>query len=262
MSSEILSFLSWDDNDSGSNGFFPKKMRCLVCGPSGSGKTQLVLNMILQKWITFNRLIVVSPSLFQPMYKVLLQGLQANLPYHWIINMFKQKDAVKGSSRSLERIIETLGNEAPTGNQCVLVEGYNDVSKLPDIDDLEKGTLVIFDDLMLNKTALKRAEEFFTRGRPMDISIIFISQSYYEVPRRTIRENCNFLVLFQQNKKSLEHLYRDEAGSDMDQKEFEALCKEAWKKKHSFLVVDKSSPSDEGKYRVGFNQFYVPKSYI
>ena len=71
MSAKILNYLSWDDNDGGysdKSKFFPKKIRCLVCGASGSGKTQLVLNMILQEWVKFKKMIIVSPSLFQPMY--------------------------------------------------------------------------------------------------------------------------------------------------------------------------------------------------
>ena len=109
---------------------------------------------------------------------------------------------------------------------------------MPDLSTIEKPgeTLIIFDDLMLNKLAVKKAEDVFTRGRPVGISIVFISQSYYEVPRRTIRENCNFLVLFEQSMKSLDHIFRDTVDPDMDIKEFKALTKKAWSKRHSFLL--------------------------
>ena len=262
MSTEILSCLSWDDNDGckGLNPLFPKKIRCLVCGPSGSGKTQFVLNMILQDWVPFNDLVIVTPSLFQTMYQVLIKGIQNGLPLQWIINIFKEKESIKGSGLSIDYVIEKLGRDAPTSTRQV--SSYESISEMPQIEDLRPGTLVIFDDLMLDRNAVKRAEELFTRGRPMDINIIFISQSYYEVPRRTIRENCNFLVLFQQNKKSLESLYRDEAAVDMNKDEFDAFCKDAWRERHSFLVVDKSSQPAEGKYRIGVNKFYIPKSYL
>ena len=263
MSTKILNYLSWDDSDGGRGdcALFPKKVRCLICGASGSGKTQLVLNMILQKWITMKNLIIVTPSLFQPMYQVLIHGLQHNLPFPLIINIFREKESIKNSGLDVKFVIEKLGDEIGKGENSITIDAFDDVSKVSDIAELSPNTLIIFDDLMLDKAALKRAEEFFTRGRPRGINIVFISQSYYEVPRRTIRENCNFLILFKQNKKSLDSLYRDE-GSDIDRKEFEGLCKEAWRDRHSFLVVDKTSSADEGKYRIGFDTFYIPRSYV
>ena len=129
---------------------------------------------------------------------------------------------------------------------------------LPDISAINRDTLVIFDDLMLDKRALQKAEEFFTRGRPMGINIVFISQSYYEVPRRTIRENCNFLILFRQNKRSLDALYRDLVDPDMDKKDFERFASHCFKKKHGYMVIDKTRASDFGRYRDHLKNAYIP----
>ena len=55
------------------------------------------------------------------------------------------------------------------------------------------------------------------------------SQSYFGLPRRTIRNNSNIIILFQQTLKDVEQIYRDNARFDMSYEEFKQLCREAWK---------------------------------
>ena len=125
------------------------------------------------------------------------------------------REEIKGSGHKLDAVIEMLGKEIGY-KQNIPIEAYNKSEDLPDIGSLDENTLVIFDVMMLDKNVVKRAEEFFTRGRPMGISIIFISQSFYEIPRRTIRENSNFIILFKQNmeefRPALQRLCRTRYG--------------------------------------------------
>jgi len=44
----------------------------------------------------------------------------------------------------------------------------------------------------------------------------------------------------------------------MPKEEFRNLCKTAWNKPHSFVVIDLSSKKNEGKYRRGLDDFYIP----
>ena len=37
------------------------------------------------------------------------------------------------------------------------------------------------------------------------------------------------------------------------------LCKTAWAKPHGFLVIDLSNNKHNGKYRCGFDLFYIPE---
>ena len=173
------------------------------------------------------------------------------------------KEEIRGSGHKIDSIIEMLGGEVGRGQkENVTIEAYDKSEDLPDIKSLDGDTLVIFYDLMLDKNAVKKAEEFFTRGRPMGISVVFISQSFYEIPRRTIRENSNFIILFKQNMKSLDQLFKDCVEPDMDKEEFIKFCKESWGSKHSFLTIDKTSDPSNGKYRKCLDTFYIPKDYI
>ena len=251
---EILN-LSWSDEDGGQSKYFPNKLRALICGPSGSGKTQLLMNIILQKWFKFKKLVLVSSSLDQPMYKVLINGLSNNVSFEDLIYVFLNKNYIKKNGIPIDDLMKHLQS-----NNNIPYSVHNSIETLDDPDSFDEGTLVVFDDLMLDKGAIKKAEEFFTRGRPMGISIIFLTQSYYEVPRRTIRENCNFLILFKQNKKSLDHLHKD-AASEVEAKEFRDFCLSGWSHKHSFIVIDSTRPSDSGRYRHGLDQVYIPSQY-
>ena len=81
----------------------------------------------------------------------------------------------------------------------------------------------------------KLIDPFFTRGRHKSCEVYYLSQSYFEVPKRTIRNNSNIIILFQQTLKDVEHIYRDIAGFDMSYDEFTSLCREAWKKIQLFI---------------------------
>ena len=106
---------------------------------------------------------------------------------------------------------------------------------------------------------LKKAGDIFTKGRPNGVNIIFITQSYYEIPKRTIRDNSNFLVLFDQNERAIEPLYRDNVKTkDMNYKEFQKFVNDVWKQKHDFVTIDKTSEPDKGKFRKNLDQFYIP----
>ena len=57
---------------------------------------------------------------------------------------------------------------------------------------------------------------------------LYISQNYFRLPRQTIRENSNFIILFPQDVKNLNHIYADHCSSDMSKEEFKEFCKDVW----------------------------------
>ena len=90
------------------------------------------------------------------------------------------------------------------------IEAYDDDPKTYRHSKYEKkNALVIFHDSMPNKTAQTKAGDVFTKGRPHKMNIIFITQSYYGVPRRTIRNNAKFQIIFYQDDRALPRLHRD-----------------------------------------------------
>ena len=59
------------------------------------------------------------------------------------------------------------------------------------------------------------------------------------MPKRTIRNNSNKVILFNQTLKDIEHRYRDVAGYDMNFDEFEELCRNQGRKIITiFILID------------------------
>ena len=81
----------------------------------------------------------------------------------------------------------------------------------------------------------KRIDPIFTRGRHNDLDVYYLAQSYFDLPKRTIRNNSNIIILFQQTLKDVQHIYTDIAGFDMSYDEFKSLCREASKKIQLFI---------------------------
>ena len=71
------------------------------------------------------------------------------------------------------------------------------------------------------------SDPFSTRGRHSDLDVYYLTSSYFDSPKRTIRNNSKIIILFQQTLKNVEHIYRDIAGFDMVYDEFKSLCREA-----------------------------------
>ena len=62
------------------------------------------------------------------------------------------------------------------------------------LNEYENST-VVFDDMLLSKQE-SNFELFFNRGRHKNIDIYYISQSYFHLPKNTIRNNSKINILF------------------------------------------------------------------
>ena len=115
-----------------------------------------------------------------------------------------------------------------------------------------KGSVVIFDD-MLGARNSSQIDEFFTRGRHEDLDVYYISQSYFALPRQSIRNNSDRLVLFKQTLKDVQSMYYDIGAYDMKYDEFKEMCHKAWGEKLNYLCIDMTKIKNEGRYRI-FNE--------
>ena len=60
--------------------------------------------------------------------------------------------------------------------------------------------IVFSDDLLLSKQE-SNIDLFFSGGRHSNIDIYYISQSYFRLPKNTIRNNSNINIFFSTNSK-------------------------------------------------------------
>ena len=98
-------------------------------------------------------------------------------------------------------------------------------------------------DMESNKKLSPKVTELFLRGRKLNISLVFISQSYFKVPK-TIRLNAtHYFIMKIPNKRELQQI-KSNHSPDTDFKDFMKLYKDYTKEPCSFLVNDTTLSSD------------------
>ena len=75
-----------------------------------------------------------------------------------------------------------------------------------------------FDDLLLEKEIT--CESYYVSVRHSNVDFFYLAQNYFKLLFQTIRENVNFICLFPQNLKTLNHIFDDHVESDMTKEEF------------------------------------------
>ena len=90
-------------------------------------------------------------------------------------------------------------------------------------------------DMESNKKLSPKVTELFLRGKKLNISLVFIWQSYFKVPK-TIRLNAtHYFIMKIPNKRELQQIASNHS-SDIDFKDFMKLYKDYTKEPYSLLV--------------------------
>ena len=149
-------------------------------------------------------------------------------------------------SRISDRDIYVITKSPPEQytNSKIKIKEISDEIKPP--NEYENG-IIVFDDI-LGSSNSRFIDQFFIRGRHNNLDIYYLSQSYFDLPKRTIRNNSNKIILFNQTLKDIEHIYRDVAGYDMKYDEFKELCRKSWEEDYNYLCIDRSKKIDQGRY--------------
>ena len=86
--------------------------------------------------------------------------------------------------------------------------------------------------------------ELFIRGRKLNISIVFITQSYFKVTKDVRLNSTHFFIVKIPNKRELQQIALNHS-SDIDFKDFINIYKKYTNEPYSFLVNDTALPSDD-----------------
>jgi len=133
-------------------------------------------------------------------------------------------------------------------DQIVISEGLSNTPKLDNFDK-SKNHLVVWDDLVLSKD-LSMVENYYIRARKLNCSVIFISQSYFKIPK-IIRNNCSYMILLKLSGNREVNLILSEFGLGITKEDLIDLYEYATKEKFSPLIIDMEEDVTN-RFRKGF----------
>ena len=105
---------------------------------------------------------------------------------------------------------------------------------------------IVFDDLiadiMSNKKFQAIIKELFIRCKKLNISLVFITQSYFSIPKDVRLNSTHYLILKINNRKESQNIAINHSA-DIDYKDFLMIYREYTRKPYSFLTIDTTLPA-------------------
>ena len=195
--------------------------RILIIGSSVSERTNALLNLIKIQQPDIDKSYLHFKDPFESKYQLLINGREkVGIKY------LKNSKTFIDYSQTFHDIYEDLEDNNPTKKRRVLIV-FDDIT--PDMES--------------NKTLSPSVIELLLRGRKLTISLVFISKSYFKVPK-TIRLNAtHYFIMKIPNKRELQQIASNHS-SEIDFKDFMKLYKNYTKEPYSFLVNDTALSSD------------------
>ena len=190
--------------------------RAVIVAPSGSGKTNMLLNLIelfSRGKGTFSTIHVITRCADEPIYQFL-----------------------KTKSSSI-----------------VISEGLSTLPKLdPKVFDKTLNHLVVLDDLVLSKN-LDSVAEHYCRCRKFGVSIIFISQSFYKIPK-FCRSNCSLIICLKLSGQRDANLILSEFNLGVTKEKLLEIYEYCTREKFDAMIVDLETDKAH-RFRRNFTDF-------
>ncbi len=200
---------------------FSNNLRAIICGSSGCGKSTLLFNLLLHKnGLKYMNIYIFCKTVASQEKYINLKKIYALVPEIKFISFSKNEDIL-------------------TPNEC------------------KPNSIVIFDDIPLDKNSRDKIKQFFSFGRHNNLDVFYLIQSYASASKHNLRDNVNLICLFRSDNLNLEHIYKDSCSTDCSFNVFKKICNLSWEKggKFGFLVIDKERSKADGRFRIGFDKF-------
>ena len=128
----------------------------------------------------------------------------------------------------------------------ILIDDYNPSRK--------RKPLIVFDDMiadiMTNKKIQAILKELFIGCKKVNISLVFITQSYFSVPKDVKLNSTHYLIKRINNRKKLQNIVINHSV-DIDYNDFLRIYRECTRETYSFLTMDTTlSAGDPLRFRI------------
>ena len=188
--------------------------RMLIIGPSGSGKTNTLLHLI-NNLHTLDEIYLCTKDIGEEKYQFLIKKReQAGLK-----NLNDSKVFIEYSND----VSDALDN----------INNYN--------ENRDKKVLIVFDDMIADiecSKGFKRIiKELLYRARKVNVSIVFITQSYFRVLKDARLNSTHYILMKISNKKELKTIAEEKSGH-LDYKDFLKIYNYCTREPYSFMLID------------------------
>ena len=187
--------------------------RILIIGGSGSGKPNVLLNLI-ENQPDIDKIYLYAEDPYEAKYQYLINKRQGVGINHFNDpKAFEYSDDMSGVYKSIN---------------------YYNRNK-------ENKILIVFDNMIAGITKNKKLDsivtELFARGRKIIISLVFITQSYFKVPKDVRLNTTHFFIAKIPNKRELRQIAINHS-SDISAKDFTNIYRKVTAEPYSFSVID------------------------
>ena len=183
-------------------------------------KINLLLNSI-ENQPDIDKIYLYAKDLYEPKYQYLINKREGV-----VINHFNDPKTFIDYSNDMHDVYENI-------------DDYN--------LDKENKILIVFDDMiadMINNKKLNSVvSELFIRGRKFNISLAFIIQSYFKVPKDVRLNTTHLFTAKIPNNRELQQISINHS-SDINTKDFANIYRKYIAEPYSFLVNDTTLPSN------------------
>ena len=170
--------------------------RILIIGGSGSGKTNTLLNLIKEQ-DDIDKIYLYAKDLSKPKYEFLIKKQEnAGIKHLNDVNVFIE------CSNTMDDVYENINDYNPSRKRKILIV----------FDDM-------IADIMANKQFQAIIKELFIRCRKLNVSLVFITQSYFYVPKDVRLNSSRYLIMKINYRKNLQNITTDHSA-DIDYKDF------------------------------------------
>ena len=194
--------------------------RILIIGGSGWGKTNALLNLINNQ-SDIDKICLHVKDPYEAKYQFLITKRESTGLKH-----FNDPKVFIEYSNDMQAVYKNI-------------DEYN--------VDKERKKLIVFDDMivdMINNTKLNSiVTESFIKSRESTISLVFIIQSHFKVPKDVRLNSIHFFIMKIPNKRELQEIALNHL-SEINFKDFIKIYKKCTAEPYSFLVNDTMLASD------------------
>ena len=193
----------------------------MISGGSGSGKTNALLNL-LNEQDDIDKLYLYAKDISEPKYESLIKKRQdVGIKYCNDPNAFIE------CSNRMDDVYQNIDDCNPSRKRKILIV----------FDDM-------IADIMSNKKFQAIIKELFIRCKILNISLVFITQSYCFVPKDVRLNSIHYLIMKINNRKELQNISINHSA-DIDYKKFVNIYRECTRKPYSFLTIDTTLPASD-----------------